>query len=70
MRPIAIAKGYLVNRETGKGKCARIALGGPMPNDVEILLHPDIDAGPLIGLGGAAYLLPVKPYGWSSAEDG
>jgi hypothetical protein len=37
---VAISKGYLVNRETGKGKCARIALGDPMPDDAEILPHP------------------------------
>ena len=38
---VAISKGYLANRETGKGKRARIALGDPMPDDAEILPHPD-----------------------------
>jgi DNA-binding transcriptional ArsR family regulator len=38
---VAILKGYLVNLETGKGKRARIALGDPMPDDIEILPHPD-----------------------------
>jgi MarR family len=38
---VAISKGYLVNRETGKGKRARIALGDPMPDDAEILPHLD-----------------------------
>src|SRR5262249_17917658 len=36
---VAISKGYLVNRETGTGKRARIALGDPMPDDAEILPH-------------------------------
>ena len=38
---VAISKGFLVNRETEKGKRARISLGDPMPDDVEILPHPD-----------------------------
>jgi hypothetical protein len=38
---VAISKGYLVNRETAKGKRARIALGDPLPGDAEILPHPD-----------------------------
>jgi len=38
---VAISKGYLCNRETGSGKRARIALGDPMPDDAEILLHPN-----------------------------
>jgi hypothetical protein len=37
---VAISKGYLVNRETAKGKRARIAPGDPMPDDTEILPHP------------------------------
>ena len=39
---VAISRGYLVNRESGKGKRARIALGDPLPDDAEILPHPDI----------------------------
>jgi hypothetical protein len=35
------SRGYLVNNETGKGRPARIALGDPMADDVEILPHPD-----------------------------
>ena len=38
---VAISKGYLVNRETGNGKRARIAVGEPMPDDAEILPPPD-----------------------------
>jgi hypothetical protein len=38
---VATSKGYLVNRETAKGKRARIAPGDPMPDDTEILPHPD-----------------------------
>jgi hypothetical protein len=38
---VAISKGYLINRETAKGKRARIALGDPLPDDAEILPHPD-----------------------------
>jgi MarR family len=38
---VAISKGYLINLETCKGKRARIALGDPMPDDIEILPHPD-----------------------------
>jgi hypothetical protein len=38
---VAISKGYLVNEETGKGKRARIATGDSMPDDAEILPHPD-----------------------------
>jgi hypothetical protein len=38
---VAIGKGYLVNRETGKGKRARIALDDPMPDDIEIFPPPD-----------------------------
>jgi hypothetical protein len=38
---VAISKGYLINRETAKGKRARIALGDPMPDDAEILPHPN-----------------------------
>ena len=38
---VAISKGYLVNEETGKGKRARIALGDPLPDDAEILPHPE-----------------------------
>jgi hypothetical protein len=37
----ATSNGYLVNLETGKGKPARIALGDPMPDDLEILPQPD-----------------------------
>jgi MarR family len=37
---VAIARGYLVNTETGRGRPARIALGDPMPSEIEILPHP------------------------------
>jgi hypothetical protein len=37
----AVSRGYLANNETGKGRPARIALGDPMPNDRQILPHPD-----------------------------
>ena len=37
----ARSSGYLVNNETGKGRPARIALGDPMPTELEILPHPD-----------------------------
>src|SRR5215469_14304102 len=33
--------GYLVNNETRKGRPARIALGDPMPTEIEILPSPD-----------------------------
>jgi hypothetical protein len=38
---VAVSKGYLVNNETRKGQRARIALGDPMPSEIEILPHPD-----------------------------
>ena len=45
LRPIRVAearsRGYLVNNETRKGRRARIALGDPMPAEIEILPHPD-----------------------------
>ena len=37
---VAIARGYLVKNETGRGRPARIALGDPMPSEIEILPHP------------------------------
>jgi hypothetical protein len=42
-RRVADAKlsGYLVNNETRKGRPARIALGDPMPAEIEILPSPD-----------------------------
>ena len=33
--------GYLVNNEIRKGRPARIALGDPMPAEIEILPSPD-----------------------------
>jgi DNA-binding Lrp family transcriptional regulator len=38
---VAISMGFLVNEEIIKGKRAKIALGDPMPDEVEILPHPD-----------------------------
>jgi len=38
---VPISKGYLVNNETRKGHPARIALGDPMPAEIEILPTPD-----------------------------
>ena len=38
---VAIAAGYLLNAEKGKGRPARISLGDPLPADTEILPHPD-----------------------------
>jgi hypothetical protein len=37
----AIARGFLVNGETRKGRPARISLGDPLPAEIEILPHPD-----------------------------
>ena len=37
----ARSRGYLVNNETRKGRPARIALGDPMPTEIEILPSPD-----------------------------
>ena len=37
----AEAKGYLVNLEDGKGKPARLTLGEPLPDDVEVLPPPE-----------------------------
>jgi hypothetical protein len=37
----AKSRGYLVNNETRKGRPARIALGDPMPGEIEILPTPD-----------------------------
>ena len=37
----AIDRGYLVNRETRKGRPARVVLGDPMPEMVKLLPEPD-----------------------------
>jgi hypothetical protein len=37
----AVARGYLANSETRKGRPARITLGDPLPSEMEILPHPD-----------------------------
>jgi hypothetical protein len=37
----AKSRGYLVNNETRKGRPARLALGDPMPAEIEILPTPD-----------------------------
>ena len=37
----AIKRGYLENLEDHKGKPAKVILGEPLPDDVEILPHPD-----------------------------
>ena len=38
----AIAKGYVRNNETGRGKPARLVLGDPLPSDVIVL--PTVEA--------------------------
>jgi hypothetical protein len=38
----AIGRGYLANRETGKGRPARIVLDDPMPDTIEILPAPHL----------------------------
>jgi hypothetical protein len=35
------SKGYLVNLEDGKGKPARLTIGEPLPEDVEVLPSPE-----------------------------
>jgi hypothetical protein len=37
----AIKQGYLINRETRVGQPARLVEGQPLPDDVELLPHPD-----------------------------
>jgi len=37
----AEAKGYLVNLEDGKGKPARLTIGEPLPEDVQVLPPPE-----------------------------
>jgi hypothetical protein len=37
---VAVARGYLVNNETGRGRPARITLGDPMPGEIDMLPHP------------------------------
>jgi len=37
----AVAKGYLKNLETGRGKPARLVLGEPLPEEVEVLPRPE-----------------------------
>lgn len=38
---VAIKRGYLENLENYKGRSAKVILGDPLPDDVEILPHPD-----------------------------
>jgi hypothetical protein len=38
---VAVSKGYLVNHEDRRGRPARIAMGDPMPGELEILPHAD-----------------------------
>ncbi len=37
----AIEKGFLQNQETRQGRSARLVLGDPLPEAVEVLPHPD-----------------------------
>src|SRR5206468_6892661 len=46
----AIVDGFLINDEDRKGKAARIGLGEPLPNDIEILP----DSGSLGGVCSCA----------------
>jgi hypothetical protein len=41
----AIARGYVRNRESGRGKPAKLALGDPLPMDVAVLPSSDLVAG-------------------------
>jgi hypothetical protein len=41
----AVSRGYLANSETRKGRPARITPGDAMPDEIEILPHPDRLAG-------------------------
>jgi hypothetical protein len=54
--------GYLVNRETRSGRPARIVLGDPMPEEVQVLPEPDqLAASPSVA---------VLHYGGESTVDG
>jgi hypothetical protein len=46
----AVRSGYLVNHENRNGKPARIALGEPLPDEIEVLPHPN-RLKPLHGCG-------------------
>jgi hypothetical protein len=50
----AIDAGFLRNMEDRKGRPARLVIGDPMPDDVEVLPTPDRLAGAIAGLHGCA----------------
>ena len=37
----AMSEGYVINDELAKGRPMQLRLGDPMPEKVEVLLHPD-----------------------------
>ena len=41
----AIALGYLVDKQEKKGRPAKLEIGEPMPDEVEVLPRPDVLAG-------------------------